>query len=88
MTSVVTDNRIRCKYTDCVSVCPVDCVYEGRNMLVIDPAAQPYLELNHGLARLWPTITTRKSPSPDAAAWDGVPDKYPDQFSDEPGEGE
>lgn len=39
MTYVVTDNCIRCKYTDCVSVCPVDCFYEGENMLVIDPEA-------------------------------------------------
>ncbi len=39
MTYVVTDNCVRCKYTDCVSVCPVDCFYEGENMLVIDPEA-------------------------------------------------
>ena len=37
MTFVVTDNCIACKYTDCVSVCPVDCFYEGENMLVIKP---------------------------------------------------
>jgi ferredoxin len=37
MTFVVTDNCIACKYTDCVSVCPVDCFYEGENMLVIHP---------------------------------------------------
>lgn len=37
MTFVVTDNCIRCKYTDCVEVCPVDCFREGPNMLVIDP---------------------------------------------------
>lgn len=37
MTYVVMDNCIKCKYTDCVSVCPVDCFYEGENMLVIDP---------------------------------------------------
>ncbi|MEP9350022.1 ferredoxin FdxA [Xanthobacter sp. KR7-225] len=37
MTYVVTENCIRCKYMDCVSVCPVDCFYEGENMLVIHP---------------------------------------------------
>ncbi|WP_176085054.1 ferredoxin FdxA [Martelella sp. HB161492] len=37
MTYVVTDNCIRCKYTDCVEVCPVDCFYEGENFLVINP---------------------------------------------------
>lgn len=37
MTYLVTDNCIKCKHTDCVSVCPVDCFYEGENMLVINP---------------------------------------------------
>lgn len=37
MTYVVIDNCIRCKFTDCVEVCPVDCFYEGENMLVINP---------------------------------------------------
>lgn len=37
MTFVVTDNCIKCKYTDCVEVCPVDCFHEGPNFLVIDP---------------------------------------------------
>ena len=37
MTYVVTDACIRCKYMDCVEVCPVDCFYEGENMLVIHP---------------------------------------------------
>jgi ferredoxin len=37
MTFVVTENCIKCKYTDCVEVCPVDCFYEGPNFLVIDP---------------------------------------------------
>jgi len=37
MTYVVTEKCIKCKYTDCVEVCPVDCFYEGENMLVINP---------------------------------------------------
>lgn len=37
MTYIVNDACIKCKYTDCVSVCPVDCFYEGENMLVIHP---------------------------------------------------
>src|SRR5205807_8540382 len=37
MTHVVTESCIRCKYTDCVDVCPVDCFYEGPNFLVINP---------------------------------------------------
>ncbi|MFC4158075.1 ferredoxin FdxA [Chitinimonas lacunae] len=37
MTYVVTDACVKCKYTDCVDVCPVDCFREGPNFLVIDP---------------------------------------------------
>ncbi len=37
MTYVVNDSCIRCKTMDCVAVCPVDCFYEGENMLVIHP---------------------------------------------------
>ena len=37
MAFYVTDNCIKCKYTDCVEVCPVDCFYEGPNFLVISP---------------------------------------------------
>ena len=37
MTYLVTENCIKCKHTDCVSVCPVDCFYEGPNFLVISP---------------------------------------------------
>ncbi len=37
MTHVVSESCIKCKYTDCVDVCPVDCFVEGPNMLVIDP---------------------------------------------------
>jgi ferredoxin len=37
MTHLVTENCIKCKHTDCVDVCPVDCFYEGPNFLVINP---------------------------------------------------
>ncbi len=37
MTYVVKDECVKCKLTDCVEVCPVDCFYEGENMLVIHP---------------------------------------------------
>lgn len=39
MAYVVTEACIRCKYTDCVEVCPVDCFHEGSQLLVIDPEA-------------------------------------------------
>lgn len=37
MTYIVNDACIKCKHMDCVEVCPVDCFYEGENMLVIKP---------------------------------------------------
>jgi ferredoxin len=37
MAYVVADPCIKCKYTDCVAVCPVECFYEGKNSLVIHP---------------------------------------------------
>ena len=37
MTYIIKDECIKCKLTDCVDVCPVDCFYEGENMLVINP---------------------------------------------------
>ena len=37
MTYLVNDKCIKCKHMDCVEVCPVDCFYEGENMLVINP---------------------------------------------------
>ena len=37
MAHIVTEPCIKCKFTDCVAVCPVECFHEGENMLVIDP---------------------------------------------------
>lgn len=37
MAFVITENCIKCKFTDCVDVCPVDCFHEGPNFMVIDP---------------------------------------------------
>ena len=102
MTFVVTENCIKCKYTDCVEVCPVDCFHEGPNFLVIDPdecidctLCEPecpanaifaeddvpanqrqFLALNAELAKQWPVITEKKDALPDAADWDGKPDKF------------
>ena len=37
MTHIVSESCIKCRYTDCVDVCPVDCFRQGPNFLVIDP---------------------------------------------------
>lgn len=101
MTFVVSDSCIKCKHTDCVEVCPVDCFYEGPNFLVINPdecidcaLCEPecpvdaifsedelpekehvFLELNAELSMVWPNITERKDPLPDAEEWAEVKDK-------------
>ena len=97
MPFVVTENCIKCKHTDCVEVCPVDCFHEGPNFLVIDPdecidcalceaecpaeairaeddvpdEQREFIALNAELAKVWPSITEKKEPLPDAADWDG-----------------
>ena len=97
MAYVVTEICIKCKYTDCVDVCPVDCFHEGPNFLVIDPedcidctlcvAECPanailaeddvpatqlhFIGLNAEFARVWPSITARREPLPDADEWNG-----------------
>ena len=91
MTYIVNDKCIMCKYTDCVEVCPVDCFYEGENMLAIHPdecidcgvcepecppeAILPDTEampmpgwVNRELWELWPNITQRRDPLPEADA--------------------
>lgn len=101
MTHLVTDNCIKCKHTDCVSVCPVDCFYEGPNFLAIDPdecidcgVCIPecpvdaiktdndididvvfWLDINTRLSKKWPNITRKKEALPDAAEWNGTPNK-------------
>jgi ferredoxin len=110
MTYVVTEACIKCKYTDCVEVCPVDCFYEGENMLVINPeecidcgvcqpecpidAIQPdtvpgmekWVEINKDYANIWPNITVKKDPLPEADTWVSVSNKYPYHFSPKGGE--
>jgi len=91
MTYIVTDNCIRCKYLDCVEVCPVDCFYEGENMLVIHPdecidcgVCEPECPAE----AIKPDTTEKRDPPPDAKEFDGVPDKFEKYFSEAPGEGD
>lgn len=107
MTYVVIDNCIKCKFTDCVEVCPVDCFYEGENMLVInpdecidcgvcepecpaeaiksdtEPGLETWVDLNAKYANIWPNITVKKDPLPEAKEMDGVPNKLEKYFSPE-----
>ena len=116
MTYLVTDNCIKCKHTDCVEVCPVDCFYEGENMLVINPEecidcgvcepecpvdailadnafqnaaeAVKWEEINREHSLIWPVLTTKKDAPEDAEEWNGIPNKYEEHFSPNPGEGD
>ncbi len=112
MPYVVMDACVKCKYTDCVEVCPVDCFYEGENMLVIHPdecidcgvcepecpveAIKPdtdaedsekWLDINRKYSELWPNITRKKDPLPDADNWSSSAGKFDQHFSENPGEG-
>jgi ferredoxin len=99
LTYIVNENCIKCKYMDCVEVCPVDCFYEGENMLVIhpdecidcgvcepecpvdaikpdtEPGFEKWLDINTKYAQVWPNITVKREPPPDAKDWEGKPDK-------------
>jgi ferredoxin len=90
MTYVVTDACIRCKYMDCVEVCPVDCFYEGDNMLVINPnecidcgVCEPECPAE----AILPDTESREPPA-DADEHKGEEGKFDKYFSAEPGEGD
>lgn len=114
MAYLVTDNCVKCKHTDCVEVCPVDCFYEGENMLVINPdecidcgvcepecpvdailqdtalgsEANKWHDINLKYSLIWPNITQKIGAPEDAEEWDGVPNKFEEHFSEEPGNGD
>jgi ferredoxin len=96
---------------DCVEVCPVDCFYEGENMLVIhpdecidcgvcepecpvdaikpdtEPGFEEWLDINAKYSQVWPNITVKGKPPPDAKDWEGKPDKV-NLLSPTPGTGD
>jgi formate hydrogenlyase subunit 6/NADH:ubiquinone oxidoreductase subunit I len=55
LTYIVNESCIKCKYMDCVEVCPVDCFYEGENMLVIHPAV-----IESWIAIMWLRATSHQ----------------------------
>ena len=112
MTYLVNEECIKCKLMDCVEVCPVDCFYEGENMLVIKPdecidcgvcepecpvdaikpdtdlGSEKWMEVNKKYSELWPVITIRKDPLPEADSKADEDDKLKKYFSENPGEGD
>jgi ferredoxin len=72
MTYVVTESCIRCKYTDCVDVCPVEAIFAEDD---VPEDQQQFKALNAELAKAWKPIIERKPAPPDADEWKDVKDK-------------
>jgi ferredoxin len=83
------DNMLVIHPDECIDcgVCEPECPAEA-----IKPDTEPgldkWLKLNAEYAEKWPNITVRKDPLPDAAAFDGIPNKLEEHFSAAPGEGD
>src|SRR5215207_5707596 len=73
MTFVVTEQCIKCKYMDCIEVCPVDCFHAGANMLVINPAVCIDCTLCEPEC---PVDAIRSEDEPEAAQWIPINDQY------------
>jgi ferredoxin len=82
MSYVVTEACIKCKYMDCVEVCPLDCFYEGENML---QGLEQWLELNPTYSAQWPTITRKGETPAEADAHKDEADKFNKYFRANPG---
>lgn len=79
MTYIVNDSCIKCKLMDCIEVCPVDCFYEGENMLVIHPdecidcgVCEPECPIE--------AIKPDTEPSPDLEKWLQVNAEYAEKW--------
>ncbi len=72
MTYVVAEPCIKCKYTDCVSVCPVEAIFSQDDL---PDQWVEYLELNARLAAEWPEITRQKDALPEAEEFKDVKEK-------------
>ena len=100
MTYVVTENCIRCKYMDCVEVCPVDCFYVGANMLVIHPdecidcgvcepecPAEAILPDSDDRATAWLEQNLQYAKTWPNITRKGAPPDDADEWKDKPGKG-
>ena len=72
MTYVVTESCVKCKYTDCVDVCPVEAIFAEDDV----PAAQKeFTALNAELSKIWKPLVERKPAPADADDWKDVKEK-------------
>ena len=116
MTYLVTDACVKCKFTDCVEVCPVDSFHEGENFLVINPDDANYcidcgvcvpecpvdaiipdleddpdgkwLKINSKYSKIWPILTTKRDPLPDAETFEAETGKFEKYFNPTAGQGD
>src|ERR1035441_4166888 len=97
MTYVVTEACIKCKYTDCVEVCPDECIDCGvcepecpADAIKPDtePGLEKWLEVNTEYAKSWPNITQKKESPADAKDFEGMEGKFEKYFSTKPGTGD
>ena len=75
MTHVVTDKCVKCKYTDCVAVCPVDCFYEHKLMLAIKPEEC----IDCGVCIAECPVDAIKEESPELIEWVEINKKLADE---------
>ena len=78
MTYIVNDACIKCKHMDCVEVCPVDCFYEGENMLVINPMECIDCGVCEPECPVDAIVADNALDPHEAAKWEGINQKYAD----------
>ena len=72
MAYVVVESCIKCKYTDCVDVCPVEAIFAEDD---VPPAQRDWIPINAELSKLWKPIVERKPAPADAEEWAKVKEK-------------
>src|SRR6056300_2028679 len=82
MTYLVTDNCVKCKHTDCVAVCPVDCFYEGEDALVINPDECIDCGVCVPECPVDAIVADVDLPEPDRSKWIEINTVYSDKWRD------
>jgi len=72
MTYVVTETCIKCKYTDCVDVCPVEAIFAEDD---VPDSQREFIQMNAELAKVWPPIIEKKPAPGDADEWAPIKEK-------------
>lgn len=82
MTYLVTDNCVKCKHTDCVAVCPVDCFYEGDETLVINPDECIDCGVCEPECPVGAIVSDVELEEPDRSKWIDINVKYSVEWAD------